>query len=818
MRIPGSQTREPGSLFVRHIPFEIELPARLLGEEPELAEVEVLLDKLLDVDNASRRDGEARLLSRLASCTLKDRFVALQPAAGRDPEVVVRCLMMNKEQTAFSDNESPSADCVLHEAFSPVGAVATTFPWCHPCESANVHPGWGTMADLSWLTDLNAEQRAAVTHGSGPLLVVAGAGTGKTKTLAYRVAYLISQGVEPGRILLLTFTRRAAQEMLERASTIVARGTSTTGRVWGGTFHSIAHRLLRLYADAAGMAREFTVLDQGDAENLIHLLRHEMGLHEKEKRFPRKGTCLAIYSRCVNSGEELKHVLERDFPWCDEWEAELRELFRRYVARKQDRNVLDYDDLLLYWMALLEDPRRAAEIGGRFDHILVDEYQDTNTVQARILKGMRMASPDIMVVGDDAQSIYRFRGATVRNMLDFPKQFPGATIVKLEQNYRSVSPILDTANRLIAGASERYTKDLWSERTSEQLPRLVLCKDPAEQDDYVIDRILKHYEEGIPLRRQAVLFRAAHLSDTLEVELARRNIPYHKFGGLRFLEAAHVKDLLAFLRVLENPLDELAWFRVLDLLDGVGPTTATRIVEHAGQHGGDPRSIRSFPGPPASRAGLADLAQVFDDLVPMGAKNPEAQVERIRRFYDPIFERTYENPAARVRDLISLEQIASGYRSRHQFLADVQLDPPTSTSDLAASPYLDEDWLVLSTIHSAKGCEWDVVYLIHAADGFLPSDLSTGSEEEIEEERRLAYVALTRAKDHLYVAWPLRYYHKWYALGDSHSYAQLCRFFTKDVLASVEEIALARPEEKEDAGSFYDPDADIRHRMREMWE
>ncbi len=674
------------------------------------------------------------------------------------------------------------------------------------------------MADLAWLSDLNAEQRAAVTHGGGPLLVVAGAGTGKTKTLAYRVAYLIAEGVDPSRILLLTFTRRAAQEMLERASTIVARGTSTTGRVWGGTFHAIAHRLLRQYADSAGIGRDFTVLDQGDAENLIHLIRHEMGLHEKEKRFPRKGTCLAIYSRRVNSGDELKRVLERDFPWCDEWETELRELFRRYVVRKQERNVLDYDDLLLYWMALLEDATRAAEIGGRFDHILVDEYQDTNVVQASILKGMRATSPNIMVVGDDAQSIYRFRGATVRNMLDFPKQFPGAAIVKLEQNYRSVTPILDTANRLIAGASERYTKDLWSERQSSERPRLVLCKDPGEQDNYVIDRILEHYEAGTPLRRQAVLFRAAHLSDALEIELARRNIPYHKFGGLRFLEAAHVKDLLAFLRVLENPLDELAWFRVLDLIDGVGPTTAGRIVEHVARNGNDPRSIRSYAGPPAARVGLGELAGVFDDLVPMGAKDPEMQVERIRRFYDPIFERTYENPAARVRDLISLEQIASGYRSRHQFLADVQLDPPSSTSDLAASPYLDEDWLVLSTIHSAKGCEWDAVYLIHAADGFLPSDLSTGSDEEIEEERRLAYVALTRAKDHLYVTWPLRYYHKWYALGDGHSYAQLCRFFTRDVLDSMEEVALARAEEKDDGGSFYDPDADVRQRMRDMWE
>jgi DNA helicase-2/ATP-dependent DNA helicase PcrA len=674
------------------------------------------------------------------------------------------------------------------------------------------------MTDFGWLDELNPEQRAAVTHGGGPLLVVAGAGTGKTKTLAYRVAYLISQGVDPGRILLLTFTRRAAEEMLRRASGIVARGTTATGRVWGGTFHSIANRLLRAYAAAAGLDRDFTVLDQGDAEDLMNLVRHEMGLHTKEKRFPRKGTCLAVYSRCVNGGEELKVVLERDFPWCDGWEDELREMFKRYVVCKQERNVLDYDDLLLYWMELVEDLRIAPELGGRFDHVLVDEYQDTNVVQARILKGIRTCNDNVMVVGDDAQSIYRFRGATVRNMLDFPKQFPGTTIIKLEQNYRSVTPILDTANRLIAAAAEQYRKELWSTRSSQQLPRLVLCKDTTEQDGYVIDRVLEHYEEGIPLKRQAVLFRASHLSDTLEVELSRRNIPYHKYGGLRFLEAAHVKDLLAFLRLLENPRDELAWFRVLQLIDGIGPTTAARVVEHVAGKGGDPRFVQGFLAPAAAREGLSELSRVFEEVVPMESRSPDAQIERIRRFYDPIFERTYENPKARVRDLISLEQIAQKYPSRQQFLADVQLDPPNSTSDLAGAPYLDEDWLVLSTIHSAKGCEWDAVYLIHAADGFLPSDLSTGSEEEIEEERRLTYVALTRARDHLYVTWPLRYYHKWYALGDGHSYAQLCRFFDDDVTRTMEQAALTREPEEADPGAFYDVEADIRQRMRDMWD
>ncbi|MFC2108897.1 ATP-dependent helicase, partial [Candidatus Bipolaricaulota bacterium] len=307
--------------------------------------------------------------------------------------------------------------------------------------------------DFSWLDELNPQQREAVTHGDGPLLVVAGAGTGKTKTLAYRVAYLIAQGMDPSRILLLTFTRRAAQEMLRRAASIAARGTSATGRVWGGTFHAIANRLLRTYHKAAGLRQDFTVMDQGDAEDLLNLIRHDLGLHKMEKRFPRKRTCLSIYSRCVNASEDLEAVLQSEYPWCQEWKDELRQLFKLYVSRKQQRNVLDYDDLLLYWVHLLADPSVASELSGRFDYLLIDEYQDTNKLQAAILGGMCTEHDNIMVVGDDAQSIYRFRGATVRNMLDFPKQFANTTVLTLEQNYRSVTPILDTANLLIAEAA-----------------------------------------------------------------------------------------------------------------------------------------------------------------------------------------------------------------------------------------------------------------------------------------------------------------------------------------------------------------------------
>jgi len=686
-----------------------------------------------------------------------------------------------------------------------------------PADLKGGETGMGEQQTYSWLDDLNPQQRAAVTHRDGPLLVVAGAGSGKTKTLAYRVAYLIAEGVDPEKILLLTFTRRAAQEMLSRASAIMHRGAPTTGRVWGGTFHAMANRLLRRYNKAVGLRRDFTVLDQGDSEDLINLIRHEMGLHSREKRFPRKSTCLAIYSRCVNGKDDLPLVLERYFPWCSDWETELKSIFQQYVARKQKRNVLDYDDLLLYWAELVREGEIADQVSGQFDHVLVDEYQDTNRVQAEILRGMYRANGGIMVVGDDAQSIYGFRAATVRNMLEFPEMFSGTTVIKLEENYRSVAPILETTNRVIAQSSQRFAKELWSARGNGENPKLVMCKDEAQQDEYVIERVLEHYEQGIPLHRQAVLFRASHLSASLELELTRRDIPYHKFGGLRFLEAAHIKDTISFLRILENPRDEMAWFRVLQLLDGVGPACASRVVEHVVAARFDPRAIGTFDAPPAARDRMAELSILVDELVPFGTKEPAAQVARIRRFYEPVLKKLYENPRVRARDLESLEQIASGYRSRRKFLVDLQLDPPNSTSDLAGSPFVDEDWLVLSTIHSAKGCEWDSVYLIHAADGFLPSDMAAGSKEEIEEELRVAYVALTRARDFLYVTWPLRYYSKWYALGDRHSYAQPSRFLTEDVRATMDEVVTVdEPEQELTIDTVIR--RNIAERMRSMWE
>ncbi len=672
--------------------------------------------------------------------------------------------------------------------------------------------------DFPWLAELNDEQRRAVCHETGPLLVVAGAGSGKTRTLACRVAYLIARGTRPERILLLTFTRRAAEEMIRRAMSIVERQSGKTGRVWGGTFHSIASRLLRLHGKLAGLSPDFTVMDQADAEDLIDVIRHELDLHQKGKRFPRKQTCLAIYSRRVNGEESLEEVVDRFFPWCADWKDQLKLLFRRYVERKQQRQVLDYDDLLLYLATLLADPKAGRLIGQRFDHVLVDEYQDTNKLQASILRGLQIPNDNIMVVGDDAQSIYSFRAASIDNMFRFPDDFPGTTMVTLEQNYRSVSPILETTNRLIRQASKRYTKDLRSTRGEGRRPLLVTCLDERDQDEFVVKHILEHYEENIPLRRQAVLFRAAHLSNSLEAELTRRNIPYHKYGGLRFLEAAHIKDLVAYLRVVENPRDEIAWFRILKLVEGVGPGTAARAFAHVASNNYDPGTLATFRAPAAATGRLARYARLLGQLRGDQKTGPAEQIELIRKLYDPMLEQLYENPAVRRRDLENLQQIASRHRSRRAFLTDLHLDPPTSTSDLAGPPDKDEDWLVLSTIHSAKGGEWDSVFVIHAADGCLPSDMSTGSKQEIEEELRLTYVAMTRARDFLYVVWPLRYYHSRHSFTDRHSYAQRCRFITDDVESSMEQYSSAQAREVDEEPATDGEGMDIAARIRSMWD
>lgn len=679
------------------------------------------------------------------------------------------------------------------------------------------------------LDDLNPEQRRAVEYGigsgsphGGPLLVVAGAGSGKTATLAHRVAHLIRHGADPRRILLLTFSRRAAGEMGRRVGRLLSAeaGQAAASRVrigWSGTFHSIGARLLRDYAGQIGLDPAFTIIDREDAADLMNLVRHEQGLSATQARFPTKATCLAIYSRAVNSQAALETVLNRAFPWCCEWERALRRLFAAYVETKQRQQVLDYDDLLLCWMQMMSDGALAADVASRFDHVLVDEYQDTNRLQAAILLALKPDGAGLTVVGDDAQSIYSFRAATVRNMLDFAGQYsPPAAVVTLERNYRSTQPILAASNAVIALASERLSKRLWSERTSPDRPLLVAVRDEADQARYVAERVLENREAGHLLKTQAVLFRASHHSAALELELARRNIPFVKYGGLKFLEAAHVKDVLACVRFIENPRDRVAGFRLLQLLPGIGPTLASRVLD--GIDACHPlASIEAFC-PPARAAGAWPLLVDLIRKLSGRAIGWPSELALVRAWYEPHLERRHEDAAARLADLVQLEQIAAGYPSRERFLTELTLDPPNATSDEAGDPLLDEDYLILSTIHSAKGQEWHAVFLINAVDGCLPSDLATGSGEEIEEERRLLYVAMTRARDQLDIVLPQRFYvHQQTRSGDRHVYASRTRFLPASLLPLFEQRTWPVAVQPEPSCVRPQPLIDVGARLRAMW-
>jgi len=685
------------------------------------------------------------------------------------------------------------------------------------------------------LADLNPQQREAATHGDRPLLIVAGAGTGKTATLVHRVAWLIAQGVDPSRILLLTFTRRASAEMLRRVQSILQQlsqadlqaGQSDANlkrlhgsRVWGGTFHAIATRLLRRHGKAIGLPTEFSIHDRTDSEDLLNVVRTEIGLVKTDKRFPKKGTCMAIYSRCVNAREKLDHVLEHHFPWCREWGDELKRLFDGYLERKEAAAILDYDDLLVYWHALLGDPNAADVVRKQFDCVLVDEYQDTNVLQAEILYRLSPDGKGVTIVGDDAQSIYSFRAATVRNILDFPKHYDDTTIVTLEQNYRSTMPILEATNRVIGMAPERYTKNLWSKRDDGQRPSLITCEDENDQTEYVIRQILEHREANLDLRRQAVLFRASHHSMMLEAELSRRNIPFHKYGGLKFIETAHIKDLMAFLRLAENPRDVVAGGRILPLLPGIGPGRARQLMATLLESGGDFGVWKQWKPPEGAAKLWPKLVSLMEGLA--GSKEGlPAQVNRVRKFLTPLFEKLYDNWQPRLRDLEQLEQIASRYKSRQRMLVEITLDPPSSTQELAGQPHLDDDYLVLSTIHSAKGLEWDAVYVLHAADGNIPSDMATKDPEQIEEERRLFYVALTRAKNWLYVCCPLRYYYHYRPMvSDRHGYAQRTRFLPEELLKFFDQPTATEAGTAEDPAATLTTDLtsqEVRRRTKDLW-
>lgn len=651
---------------------------------------------------------------------------------------------------------------------------------------------------MQHLEALNAGQRRAVEHGissgqtgsCGPLLIIAGAGSGKTTTLASRVAHLIVNGADPSRILLLTFSRRSAEDMTRRVERMVSAAVGTSGRrlvPWSGTFHSVGARLLRAFALRIGLSPGFSIHDREDAADLMNLVRHDLGFSEKKSRFPLKATCLGIYSHAVNSGLPIEDVLTRHYPWCSDFREELRALFEGYVAAKQSQGVLDYDDLLLYWAEMMAVDEVACDVRALFEHVLVDEYQDTNPLQARILLGLKPDGCGLTAVGDDAQSIYGFRAATVRNILDFPKQFtPSADVVTLEENYRSTQPILAASNAVIALARERYTKDLRSDRRSAQKPAIVTVSDDVGQVGFIVERILANRDAGVPLKSQAVLFRTAHHSGMLEIELTRRNIPFVKFGGLKFLEASHVKDLVAVLRWAENPHDRVVGFRVLQMLPGIGPATAAKAFDRISKSGSPFAPLVIFRPPAPAIEHWPQLVSLLD-LLHGGSGSWPADAETVRTWMQPYLEERYEDAAVRSGDLDQLVRIASQYSSRERFLTELTLDPPDATSDEAGKPLLDEDYLILSTIHSAKGQEWKAVYVLNVVDGCIPSDMSTGRTEEIEEERRLLYVAMTRAKDELNLVTPQRFFvHQQARQGDRHVFASRTRFIPSSILGCFE--------------------------------
>jgi len=688
------------------------------------------------------------------------------------------------------------------------------------------------MGSRTYLDGLNSAQLQAVQYGIGSgsaappaLLIIAGAGTGKTNTLAHRVAHLMVNGADPLRIMLLTFTRRAAQEMTRRVERICTaampngqfRAASKVS--WAGTFHAIGSRLLRQHAESIGLDPAFTILDREDAADLMNLVRDDLGFSGLKSRFPRKATCLAIYSFAVNAEAPLSQVLPKAFPWCEEWEAELKSLFAAYVEAKQRQNVLDYDDLMLYWAQMMQVPELAAQVGERFDHVLVDEYQDTNSLQASILLGLKPDGAGLTVVGDDAQSIYSFRAATVRNILDFPGHFePDAAVITLERNYRSTQTILAASNAVMDQATERFTKNLRSDRRSQERPHLITVSDETGQAGYVVERILANREAGLALKDQAVLFRTSHHSGPLEIELARRNIPFVKFGGLKFLEAAHIKDIISILRWTANQRDRVAGFRVLQLLPGIGPGYARKALDRLETDNFLSDALASFRPPSAAVEDWPELLELIRRLRRLDAGWPQ-QIELAVEWLKPHLERLYDSLPSRISDLEQLLQIASTVPNRQTFLEDLTLDPPNATGAESGTPLLDEDYLILSTIHSAKGQEWKAVFVLNIVDGCIPSDMATGSVAEIEEERRLLYVAMTRAKDQLHLVQPLRFFVRQQRRnGDSHIYAPRSRFITAPMTALFDCSAWASGRSsRATAPGASEHRVDIAARLRDRW-
>src|ERR1700738_3786198 len=686
--------------------------------------------------------------------------------------------------------------------------------------------------------ELNPSQRRAATFGTalpqdkgvdaGPLLILAGAGTGKTNTLAHRTAHLVLNGVDPARILMLTFTRRAAQEMIKRTQIIVGEVLSDRGRagdrsvtsrlLWSGTFHSVGNRILRLYAKHLGLDPHFTVLDRADAADLMDVVRHELRFSTKDKRFPRKDACLAIYTYRVNTRLSLKQTLEEQYPWCKEWEADLTRIYREYVARKQKNRVLDYDDLLLYWQVMMQTPALAQSLSKNFDHVLVDEYQDTSTLQGEVIHALKPDGKGVTVVGDDAQAIYSFRASAGENIRGFADRFkPKAEVVVLAQNYRSTQQILDSANALMADGARQHRKTLLGTRQSTQKPCYVSMDDAVAQAEYITGKILATREIGGSLKRHAILFRSSHHSDVLEVELTKRNIPFVKYGGLKFLEAAHVKDMMSVLRWADNPRNSVAGFRVLKLLPGIGPGIAKQALDYFEAQSYHVATLANFDAPQQVRMDWKRFFQLFEKLADPATPWP-GQVGLVREWYKPQLERIHDAAWTRMGDLEQLETLSTQHAGRERFLTELTLDPPVKTSDQSASASKDEDYVILSTIHSAKGQEWDIVYVLNVSDGNFPSEFSAGKPEMVEEERRLLYVAMTRARNELHLCAPLRYAVTQQPKdGDAHVYGAKSRFMTDKVLESWEQTTFRSQRGIENLRAVDAASVDVAAQLKEMW-
>jgi len=603
------------------------------------------------------------------------------------------------------------------------------------------------MPKINYSQELNPTQLEAVQSVDGPFLLIAGAGSGKTRVLVYRTAYLVEQGVSPERILLLTFTRKASQEMLDRASQIC---DDSCRKVSGGTFHSFANSVLRRYGHEIGLSRAFSILDQSESEQVISTVRSRLGLHKGDKRFPKKGTLLSVISKSINKCTSLEAVLAEEYPSFLEWSDHIFRVKEEYIKYKKSFSMLDYDDLLIFLRDLLvEHAHVRDELAERYQYIMVDEYQDTNKIQAEIVELLAQHHKNVMVVGDDAQSIYSFRGANFRNIIDFPSVFPGAQLIILEENYRSAQPILDLTNEVIRSSAEKYDKELFSSKVGEQRPTYVDIYNEHQQSRYIVNKILELKSSGIPFSQIAVLFRSGWHSNDLEVELSGNGIAFAKYGGQKFIDAAHIKDLMAYLKIIYNPYDEISWQRILTTFKGVGPRTAQKIVQEMVArkgYGFEEKMLKKH----------AELGRLNDVLKKVKEKNPglKAMLDIFQEFYTPIMMDQYDDHDKRANDLDSLARIAARYTDLETFLTDMALDPPEKSFVESSMKSLQDNKVVLSTIHSAKGLEWHTVFVIHLVEGALPSYRSFSREQSIEEERRLFYVATTRAKEQLYLLCP----------------------------------------------------------------